>query len=247
MSLDTPEAVEAEEVVVAETDEAKVSEESEDSPKKEANRQGFQERAKTRRLREENQTLQARLDAIEAAKSQPAVDAPDRDDYSDYEQYLEARADWRAETKFSELQAKADAQHAQRERQAQERSIETRWSDSADAAREKYEDFDDVAFGEVNITPEMSLAIKDSGDGGELAYYLGKHPDEADRIAKLSPLGQIRAIGTVEEKLKAKAAKPAPPTPINRGRTSQSTATNTLNDSMSTKDWIAARNKQLGR
>lgn len=215
--------------------------EPEPKPKK---RSGFQKRISG--LTEKNRQLQAQLDGIQAKESQPDVKEPNRDDYSDYEQYLDARADYRAETKFTALKAEADAKQLDRERKSSEREIETQWEDSTDAARDKYDDFDDIAFGDVKITDTMGLAIKDSKGGAEVAYYLGKHTEESERISNLSPLSQIKAIGRIEERLKAQPSKqkvkPAP-----RGRTSQTTASNALNDKMTTKEWVEQRRKEVVR
>ena len=221
-------------------------EESEaDKSEKVAAKQGFKQRKREARLKEQNRELQAKLDQREAATAQPELKEPNRDDYSDYEQFLEARSEYVAEKRFSDLSAKADAKQAERDRTNEQRTIETRWEDSTDTAREKYDDFDEVAFGEVNVTETMGLAIKDSDDGGEIAYYLGKNPEESDKIAKLSPLAQIKAIGRIEERLIERPTRKPPPTPVNRGRTSQSTASSKLNDKMSMADWQKARNKEV--
>ena len=202
-------------------------------------------RKREARLRTENRELREQLQQREAVEAQPELEAPKRDDFSDYEQYLDARAEYTADKRFADLTAKADAKQAERDRKAQIRDTESRWEDSQDAAREKHEDFDEVAFGEVNVTDTMGLAVKDSKSGGEIAYYLGKHPEESDRIAKLQPLAQIKAIGAIEERLKAPASRPAPPKPIPKSRTSQATASNALNDGMSTKDWVKQRSKEV--
>ena len=64
----------------------------------------------------------------------------------------------------------------------------------------------------------MADAIQDSDAGPALAYHLASHPDEAARIAALSPLGQVRALGRIEAGLADGAATamsisaaPAPP------------------------------------
>ena len=44
----------------------------------------------------------------------------------------------------------------------------------------------------------MADAIQDSDAGPALAYHLASHPQQAEAIAAMSPLGQVRALGRIE-------------------------------------------------
>lgn len=134
---------------------------------------------------------------------------PQPQDFKDYESYVEALSDWKVEEK---LKTRAEQQERETREQAQARMARER-ADAANSsiskAREKYDDFDDVALSEdLPISEPMAAFIAEHPEvGGELAYYLGSHREEAARIYKLSPVRQIVEM----ESLKAKLA--APPTP----------------------------------
>ena len=58
----------------------------------------------------------------------------------------------------------------------------------------------------------MADAIRESARGAEVAYYLGKNPDEAAQIAALPPLSQATAIARLESRL-GSAASPVSKAP----------------------------------
>jgi hypothetical protein len=210
-------------------------------------RKHYRERAKTSRLEQENRQLREQAAQQQAERNAPELAEPNRDDFNDYEKFLDARAEWIADTRFSELQTKAEARNTERERMTHAGQIEDRWNETLEEARELHDDFDDVINGEVSITPDMAAAVKMAKGGAEIAYFLGKDLKESDRIARLPPLEQIMAIGAIGERLKERSTRPKPPKPVSRGRTSQTTSSNSLNDNMSADEWQRARNKQVGR
>lgn len=172
---------------------------------------------------------------------------PDASKFESYEAYIEALADWKYEQR-----RKADSEKTEkesRERQAKQRQAEALdgFEERAEKAREKYEDFDDVAFSNFPVTEAMTEAILASDSGPELLYYLGNNPKEALRIAKLPPFVAARELGRLEAKLpdlsKPASAAPAPINPVKP----KSNASETPSESDDMKSWIAKRNKQLGR
>lgn len=60
-----------------------------------------------------------------------------------------------------------------------------------------------------NISVPFVEAVDDTGDAENILYYLGKNPDEAQRIMDLPP----HRMGTALGKLSAKLAAPPPPKP----------------------------------
>jgi hypothetical protein len=63
-------------------------------------------------------------------------------------------------------------------------------------------DFEDVlSSSEVPMTGPMQQAIMESDIGPRLAYHLASNPEEAVKIAEMSPMGAIRALGRLEERL----------------------------------------------
>lgn len=55
--------------------------------------------------------------------------------------------------------------------------------------------------GVVTNSPAMELLISDSEQPTELWFYLLSHQDEAEQIAKLTPLRAAKAVGLIEQKL----------------------------------------------
>jgi hypothetical protein len=116
-------------------------------------------------------------------------------------------------------------QQGEAQRRQQQQVAET-WTKKVEAASGRYSDFHDVATrSDLPITPVMAEAIADSDIGPDVAYYLGKNPAEAARIAALSPAKQAREIGRLEARVDAdlKAASrqqssaPPPPSTLKGG------------------------------
>jgi len=155
----------------------------------------------------------------------------------------EAYADALAYQKAEELIAKREAakQHSQ---------VLESYHDLEEEARNKYDDFAQVAYNpKLPVTDVMAETIQSSEIGPELAYYLGSNPKEAERISRMTPLSQAKEIGKIEAKLvsappvKKTTSAPAPISPVT-ARSSGSPAFDTT-DPRSTKtmtdsQWIEA-------
>ena len=180
----------------------------------------------------------------QAPRSAP-VDLPPVDQFESVEAYAEALADRKAEERLQ-----------QREVQRQQQEVLSAYQEREEQARDKYEDFEQVAYNpNLRITNAMAEAIQYSDVGPDLAYYLGSNPKEADRISRLSPLVQAKEIGRIEAKLasepvtKKTTSAPAPIAPVT-ARTSGSPAYDTTDPrstkTMSASEWIEAeRNRQI--
>ena len=174
------------------------------------------------------------------AKSQPVPTEPLKaDDFADAPSYAEALA----ERKAQELLAKRDAE-------AERAAMLDAYHDREEEARNKYDDFEQVAYNpKLPVTETMAQTIQASDNGPDVIYYLGSNPKEAERIARLSPLLQAREIGKIEANLgsnppaKKTSTAPAPIAPVT-ARTSGAPAYDTTDPrsvkAMSTSDWIEA-------
>ncbi len=82
-------------------------------------------------------------------------------------------------------------------RAAQEAAVV--WEDRQASFASQRPDYVEAVMGASWACSEtMADAIQDSDAGPALAYHLARNPDEAARIAALSPLGQVRALGRIE-------------------------------------------------
>ena len=181
---------------------------------------------------------------------QPEPQAPVQpvspEQFPSQDEYLEAAARQRAEELIRQKVAQEQAQ-----------KLIVEYGDREDAARDRYDDFDQVAHNpQLPITMPMAQAIRTSDVGPEIAYYLGMNPKEAARIANLTdPLLQAKEIGKIEAKVaetppaKKTSAAPAPLAPVT-ARAASAPSFDTTDPrsvkSMSTSEWIAAeRERQI--
>jgi hypothetical protein len=122
------------------------------------------------------------------------------------------------------------------------------YQDREEDARNKYDDFEQVAYNpKLPVTETMAQTIQASEIGPDVIYWLGSNPKEADRIARLSPLLQAREIGKIEARLatnppaKKTTTAPAPIAPVT-ARAASAPAYDTTDPrsvkSMSTTEWI---------
>lgn len=200
----------------------------------------------SKRLAKEHRKLE-REQAAKAADSQ-IVKTPTNlevDQFESTEAYAEALAYQKAEELLQ-----------QRELRKHQESLNATYAEREESARDKYDDFEQVAYNpKLRITDAMAETIKASDIGPDLAYWLGSNPNEAARIAVLPPLHQAKEIGKIEAKLadnppvKKSSSAPAPISPVS-ARTSSSSAYDTTDprsvSSMSTSEWIEAeRQRQM--
>jgi len=145
---------------------------------------------------------------------------------------------------------KAEELLAKREAAKQQSQVLESYQELEEAARDKYDDFVQVAYNpKLPITNAMAETIQSSDIGPELAYYLGSNPKDAERISRMTPLAQAKEIGKIEAKLAAEppvkrsTSAPTPISPVT-ARTSGSPAIDTTDPrsikTMTASQWIEA-------
>jgi hypothetical protein len=181
-------------------------------------------------------------------KDKPAEGAPRIEDFSDIEEYAKAKAKHEADRTLKEHETK---QRTQLQQAATQRLV-GEWETKAARADSKYEDFEEVV-GELkpDYRHPWTVAVMQAENAEDVAYHLGKNIKEAQRIAALDPVGQIRAIALLEARLAAEPAKPKEPSkapaPINPVSSKKSVEATEIRDGMPYKEFLKVRNKQLGR
>lgn len=186
----------------------------------------------------------AEMEARQAA--QPSYDlSPEQ--FNTYEEYAEALAERKAE----ELLAK-------RETAQQVQALQEQYYEREETARDKYDDFDQVAYNpNLPVTEIMAQSIQASDVGPDVLYWLGSNPKEATRISRLNPILQAKEIGKIEASLSSappvrkSSTAPAPIAPVTP-RASGGAVYDTTDPrsvkSMSTSEWIEAeRQRQIKR
>jgi hypothetical protein len=185
----------------------------------------------------------------ESKPKEKAVEgAPRIEDFSDIEEYAKAKAKHESDKALKEHETK---QRTQAHQEAQGRLVKD-WETKAARADSKYEDFEEVV-GELkpDYRHPWTVAVMQAENAEDVAYHLGKNIKEAQRIAALDPVGQIRAIALLEARLAAEPAKPKEPSkapaPINPVSSKKSVEATEIRDGMPYKEFLKVRNKQLGR
>ena len=171
----------------------------------------------------------------------PAAPPPEPlkpDDFTNAQAYADAMA----ERKAQELLAK-------REAEAEQAAMLEAYQDREEDARNKYDDFEQVAYNpKLPVTETMAQTIQASEIGPDVIYWPGSNPKEAERIARLNPLLQAREIGRIEAKIasnppaKKTSTAPAPIAPVTARTASGTPAYDTTDPrsvkAMSTSEWI---------
>jgi len=180
---------------------------------------------------------QAQRLAEQQARQQPTDIAPEQ--FETYEDYADALAE-----------RKAEALLARREAEQQQRAYLDAYHDREEVARDKYDDFEQVAYNpNLPVTEAMARAIQASEIGPDVLYHLGSSPSEAARISRLDPILQAREIGKIEARLGAEppvkktSNAPAPIAPVtarSQGTPRYDTTDPRSTKSMSTSEWIEA-------
>jgi hypothetical protein len=180
---------------------------------------------------------QAQRIAEQQARQQPTDIVPEQ--FETYEDYADALA----ERKAQELLARREAEQ-------QQRAYLEAYHDREEVARDKYDDFEQVAYNpNLPVTEAMARAIQASEIGPDVLYHLGSSPSEAARISRLDPILQAREIGKIEARLAAEplvkktSNAPAPIAPVtarSQGTPRYDTTDPRSTKSMSTSEWIEA-------
>lgn len=239
------------------------SEKTEETPEQQAERRESRrsrararEAAKLATAETEARMLREQL-AREQARQSPKAEAPEpkREDFGTLEEFIEARADYRATQ--ATRRVIEDDRKSRQEQETQTRSVETdkriakEWGDRETEFRKQAKDYDAIvsAFVEsdlIDLDPSARRAILESDKGPAILYHLGHDEGaEAERIAKLSPVRQVIEIGKLEDKVSpAKRTSNAPP-PVSavKGRS----ATQGYSENMSDSEYKAWRKSHGAR
>ena len=207
------------------------------------------------RLTQEKYRLRAELDFLRSQQPQQAQpaqqaqqpsQAPKLEQYNSIEEYLDALADHKASQKFDHLAKEREAKESQTRQQQEVAKLHESYTKQTEQARQAYGDFDDVVQDpDLPISQAMAEAIMRSTNGADVAYYLGKNPDQAARIASLDPFSAAVEIGRIA----ATVVRPQPrktsnaPPPIQPVGARATPVTDP--DKMSADEWMKWRNGQL--
>lgn len=169
-------------------------------------RQKYEAEARAKMLEERVAAMEARQSVTQ--QQRPTDDGePTIDKFDNFDQYVAAKAEYIARKQIESTLTEREKRQAAEREAAERRKTADSWNKRIAAATAEMPDFEEVlASSDVPMTPPMQQAIMESDIGPKLAYYLANHPDEAEQIASMSPIGAIRTLGRIEERLAS--AKP---------------------------------------
>lgn len=218
----------------AEAEDTDADEESGEDDDDKAKEEKKPQRRRSRRdrmiaeLRRENAEIRRRLDEI--GQQKPAeLKEPREQDFANTNDWIKARDEWSREQGRREAAAEAERKHKESEERRQAEEVSRRALTAIEQGRKKYADFDAVALNPDSFDPSPAVAnvIMESDQAADVAYYLGMHPDEADRLEAMTSTHVAREIGRIEAKLATKpnvkpkvSAAPDPPKKIGPGKDS---------------------------
>ena len=158
-----------------------------------------------------------------------APEKPKADNFKTWEEYETARDKYFEDVSDYKVKLAIQEDRAQRANEYESRTIADRWNKQVEATAK------DVGLEEWNKAsaaiapllgkdPRMQAAaafVLESEIGTRISHYLGTHLDEAEAIAKLPPIKQIRELTLIENSLTkpAKADKKETPPPGPKSQT----------------------------
>ena len=183
----------------------------EETPAEEVPDEAPRKKPGSQRERERRIAAEAKLELLLAQQAGKAQETPKRegkptsDQFDTHEAFIEALTDWKVEEKLKTKSVESE----------KAKSL-TGWEAKKEAAREKYEDFDE-ALESANASPVVLQVMLESDAGAEIAYYLATHPKELREINSMGTRAATHALDALEDKLvkpKSTVKTPKPPTPV---------------------------------
>lgn len=252
-TVETP-AAEAE---TEEQKEARESEEQQQTEKKPWYKKRFdeltwqreEERRRADRLEEalrsvvEQKQPQPKPEEFTPTRPKPSKEEFDYDD----DKYVDALTDW----KIEQVEAKRHAEHRRIQDQQKQgqaaQAFESARVKTVEAGKAKHADFEQVVYAlpPTILTQDLAVAIFETDAPEDVAYYLGKNPAEAAKVAALPPYKKAIALGRIEAKLSTPERKtttaPPPPNPVGGRETGKIDPDRLLKENP--REWIRLRNE----
>lgn len=207
-------------------------------------RQRTRDAARIAAAETEARMLREQLARTQGQSQPPSSGEPKREQFESYEDYLEARADWRADQKVAErLKAHDEAargKETQQRQQADVTKLRSVWEEREIKFRADHKDYDSAVstyaetdLGELADGPRRFIVESDQGPA--LLHYLATHDADHERIASLSPTRQLAELAKLEDKVgvpqpKEPSSAPPPVRPVAQGKGSDNGYSENMSD-----------------
>lgn len=200
--------------------------------------------------RKMNEALEAERQryAQQSAPRETSPTAPKLEQFDNLDDYVAAKAEWVAEQKLAKAFAEREAKEQQRAEQGRRGQLEQTWHQKVNQFRTEAPDFDEViGSADVQLNETMANALMESDLGPKVAYYLARHPDEAEDMQYMTPQQVYRAVGKIEARLeneslvKKQSGAPKPVSPVG----SRASSVKSIFDTNDYDDFVKLRQKQI--
>lgn len=234
-----------EELEVGAVDEEKEPEQVPDWATKRFNkltRQKYDEKTKADRLAGENEELRRENEKLKNAPA-PLGDKPTLDKFDSEEEYFEALVDW----KNSEREIKSSTSNQENTIKSQQETAEKDHNSKVDSMLSsgtgKHEDF----MASVQTVPgnlfrhDVIAAIVEAENSEDVAYFLAKNLQEAEKISNMNGTQRAIAIGQISARLAIPITKKTSnaPDPIKPGGSQNNGPVD--ESKLSDDEWFAAQ------
>lgn len=186
------------------------------------------------------------------SKAAAAEGEPQPEQFDDHKSYVKALAKHEAKQLLAEERR---SQEKSRQETEQAKRVNT-YQEKAKAFLETHPDFDEVVE-DLRVSPVVLSYLQSSEIGPDIAYELGKHPEEAKRLLQLSPIDAAVELGAIKSRITSKASgkktpetkrvssAPAPISPV--GGSGKTSAPKTLEEAAksSYSEYKRMREEQL--
>ena len=221
---------------VDETAEEQPSEAEGEQPQPKKPGGGFQKRIseltreKHEAIRRAERAEQLAEQAMSLAKPKPAEaaadDEPRSEQFSRYEDFVAARAEWRADQRVKAtlegFQKQVGAVDEEKARIERAKTFATEAKAQGKAIQGFDEALEYVRSEDFPMTPAIGEYLLDADHKAAMVKYLADNEDEAFRISRLPPLAAVKELAKVEARLSAKpkpktSSAPPPPATVSGG------------------------------
>ena len=140
-------------------------------------------------------------DTVEKPAATPPADKPKAEDFEDYGEFVEALTDWKNDLR-EKVARRIDGE------KAGELAARNSLSQQFETARGKHKDFDEVLDGvsDIIFSPLQTGILMDTGQAGEIGYFLGNNQEELERLVKIqNPALFAIEMGKISSQLKAES------------------------------------------
>lgn len=180
-------------------------------------------------LAEQNAKILAMLEGKQGKPAQNEGE-PKRENFEDYEEYVAARAEWRAEQKALAIVQKAQAEYkeelSRRERESAEQTAEKQFLERRNAIQKEYPDYQEVVTDwEPNIPSTVQDMIVKLPEGPKICYHLAKNPELEAQFREQPSYMHGVILGQIIASLKSPQKVSAAPPPGKPVTQKQGTAT----------------------